>query len=706
VREATEAFVAGINAYVTLCRTEPALLPLEFAELGCAPALWRAADVARIRSHGLYYNLREEVARALTLRDFGPEVEELRRVREPGPHELRVPDGLDLTVIPDDVLRVYDLATTPPWAAPPPPPGTGRRCPDGSNNWVLSPSRTATGRPILANDPHRAVTLPSLRYVAHLSAPGLNVIGAGEPALPGISIGHNGKLAFGLTIFPIDQEDLYVYATDPADPSRYRYGDGWEPMARVVESIPVAGREPVEVELRFTRHGPVVRELPERAAAFAVRAAWLEPGMAPYLGSMGYMDADGADGFTAALDGWGTPGENQVYAAPDGTVGWRPAGRVPVRDGWDGTLPVPGDGRYEWRGHHGPYTLPRRRDPDSGWLATANEMNLPAGYPNDAHTVTYDWYAPYRHRRIAEQLSAHDDWTVAGCVRLQTDHVSLPARQILPLLSLLDADGPDGAGVSDGPAGGARPGRSGVRDQRTARALELLRTWNGELAADSAAAALFEVWFRRHLRPAVLRAALRRLLPADRVEQALTRLLPREDAAADPRVDLELLLSPGDRLGPDPDGVLRDVLRTSLREAAAETEELLGPDPARWRWGTLHRALLRHPVATLTAGEPPPWATLGPAPRGGSGDTVGAASYAGDFRQTGGATFRLVVDVGAWDESLAMNSPGQSGDPRSPHYADLFADWTADSAFPLLYSRHKIAHHTARTLRLRPSPGE
>jgi penicillin amidase len=671
----TGAFVRGVNAFVALCRQDPSYLPPEFAALGYPPAFWDPADVARIRSHGLFHNLEQEVARALILRDFGPEVEELRHVREPA-HELRVPEGLDLSLIPDDVLRVYRLATVPPVFPSADPGDVPRSGLDGSNNWVIAGSRTATGRPLLAGDPHRLVSLPSLRYIAHLSAPGIDVIGASEPALPGISIGHNGHLAFGLTIFPIDQEDLYVYRTNPDDPREYRYADGWEPMTRVVESVPVRDADPVEVELWFTRHGPVIDERPDRNAAFAVRAAWLEPGMAPYLGSMDYIEATSPDAFTAAMRRWGAPGENQLYAAPDGTVGWRPAGRVPIRPNWDGTLPVPGDGRYEWAGHHDVGELPSVRDPEAGWFATANEMNLPPDYPNTERTVTYDWYAPFRHDRIAEVLASRTGWTVEDCVRLQTDYLSEPARRIRPLLDGLMA-----------------------ADPRVAAALDLLRGWDGTLSADSAPAALFEIWYRRHLRPGVLGVALRRLMPEEKCADALARITPVEETAGDARVDLDLLGEPGGRLGAP--GALRKVLLTTLTDAVAETEHRLGADPSSWRWGSLHQAQPRHPLADLLGED---WTSVGPAPRGGSGDTVGATPYAADFRQTGGATFRMVIDVGGWDESVAMNSPGQSGDPASPHYRDLFGLWALDDSFPLLYSRDRIERELDERLLLRP-PG-
>ncbi|MEV0522975.1 penicillin acylase family protein [Streptomyces sp. NPDC050439] len=661
----TRAFVAGINAYVSLCRADATQLPPEFTLLNYEPAYWQPSDVARIRSHGLQYNLRDEVARALTLRDHGPGAEELRRRREPAPHRLRVPEGLDLSVIPADVLRVYDMATTPPWAAGAAP----RQGLDGSNNWVIAPSRTATGRPLLANDPHRGIALPALRYLAHLSAPGIDAVGAGEPALPGISIGHNGHVAFGLTIFPIDQEDLYVYRTNPENPREYWYQDRWEPMTRITEAIPVRDGDALPADLWFTRHGPVIRELPERNAAFAVRAAWLGPGMAPYLGSMDYMRAASPDAFVAAMRRWGAPGENQVYAAPDGTIGWRPAGRVPVRPGWDGTLPVPGDGRYEWDGFLDVEELPSVRDPAQGWFATANQLNLPPTYPNAEKTVTYDWYAPTRHDRITEELGSHSSWTVEDCVRLQTDYVSLPGRRIQGLLT-------------------------GLEDSRAnvTTALALLRDWDARLTAGSAAAALFEVWYRRHLRPALLARALEGVVGEEQRDRALARVLPAEDAAADARVDLELL--DGD---PDP-GLLLGTLSAAVDELAG----LLGDDPADWSWGALHHAHPHHPIAALLAGTAPEWAAVGPAPRGGSGDTVGAAAYGPGFRQTAGATFRIVVDVGSWDDSVAMNSPGQSGVPGSPHYDDLFASWAADGSFPLLYSREAVEKHTRRTITLRP----
>ena len=678
-KRATAAFVEGVNAYVQLTRDDPSLLPVEFRELGYEPTFWEPADVARLRSHGLYYNLRDEVARALTLRDYNDDVEALRRVMEPA-HDLTIPDGLDLSLLPDDVLEVYNLATTPPvFASPTPDEAQGGVLPEGSNNWAVSGNRTATGRPLLANDPHRAAAaLPGLRYLAHLIAPGFDVIGGGEPGLPGISIGHNGRIAFGLTIFAIDQEDLYVYETNPQDALEYRYQGRWEPMRVERELIQVRDGSPVEVELMFTRHGPVIYSDAAKHTAFAVRAAWLEPGMAPYLGSMDYMRARDWDEFLGAMNRWGAPPENQVYADTDGNIGWKTGGLTPIRPNWDGTLPVPGDGRYEWAGFYDMDELPGCFNPEQGWVATANEMNLPEDSPQERH-ITYDWYAPYRRHRIDEALAAAPASTLQEMVALQNDYVSIPARRILARVRGLPFDSPDDV---DG--------------------LDILLDWDTDLQSDSAAAALFEIWYRRHLRPALLRKALEPLVGADRVAAAMSRIASKEDLLADARVDLSLLEEPGERLGSQAEKFLAMTVVTTLRDAVAEVEHLLGPDRDQWQWGRLHVALATHPLKALLGTVPEERLVAGPLPRGGSGDTVGNTAYGPNFVQSAGSTFRIAIDVGNWDDSLAMNAPGQSGRLDDPHYTDLFEAWAEGKAFPLLYTRASVEAAAEQVIRLDP----
>jgi penicillin amidase len=406
------SFANGVNAYIELIGQHPELLPPEFELLDYRPAQWDASDIVRIRSHGLLRNVRNEVRRALIACQNGLEASDYWRYLEPE-WTTRIPEGLDPCVVPADVLDTYNLARAgvrfdqPDSATAVRTSDAAERL-DGSNNWVVAASRTATGRPILADDPHRAHSVPSLRYISHLVAPGMNVIGAGEPALPGISIGHNDRIAFGLTIFAIDQEDLYVYAKRG---DTYRYADSWESFRTVTEEIGVRNGRPQSVLLKFTRHGPVIHE--NETHAFAVRAGWLEPGMAPYFGSVEYMRARNWREFLGALNRWGAPSENQVYADIDGNIGYKPAGLFPRRPNWDGLLPVSGDGRYEWDGFFDMDVLPVEHNPERGFTGSANSMNLPDDYPIEKYPMATAKRLPGEARAVAHH--AHSGLGTRRC---------------------------------------------------------------------------------------------------------------------------------------------------------------------------------------------------------------------------------------------------------------------------------------------------
>lgn len=654
-----EAFVAGINAYVAEVEAGSRPLPEAFRLAGTRPDRWRAEDVVRIRSHALSRNAASEVGRARIACQAGDvEAARLFRLLEPQ-WKPQMPEGLDPCDIPEKVLEDYQLATG------------GFRLPEGfgeapspdnvgSNNWTVSGARTQTGRPILANDPHREHGAPSLRYIVHLEAPGFSVIGAGEPALPGISIGHNGTIAFGLTIFNADQEDLYVYETDPADPDRYRYGDGWEPMRIVRETIEVKGQAPREVELRFTRHGPVVYRDPKTARAFAIRSVWSEPGTSAYFGSVDYMTAKDWAGFSAALRRWGAPSENQVYADTSGHIGWIAAGKVPRRPNWDGLLPAPGDGRYEWDGFLAPEDLPSAFDPPQGWLASANQMNLPPDFAVADRKVGFEWSNRARMDRIARILGADDTFGIEESMALQTDAYNTVADRLIPLL----------------------PDRAAGGDREANAALALLRSWDRRAQADSAGAALFETWIAKHLGIAAVNHA---------APQPVREMLGGGDLAA--VVDL-LERSPSLRA---------PIILPSLGAAWREVEGRLGPDPDAWRWGDLHQAKFEHPLSPLLPAAERDRLAVGPAPMSGTAHSPLAASWrTSDFRVIAGASFRMVLDVGDWDRSRVINSPGQSEDPASPHFGDLFPLWARGEYVPLAYSRAAVQAATERVITLTP----
>ncbi|MFE1664064.1 penicillin acylase family protein [Microbacterium sp. P02] len=677
-REAVESFAAGVNAYVGWVRDNPEHLAPEFALYGYVPSFWKPQDAVRFRTHGLFYNAEQEVARAVTLRTAGPEAEELRQAREPA-DPLVIPTGLDLELISDDILRVYRLAFAPVDFTGAADPVSAREAISGSNNWVVAGERTTTGRPILANDPHRAITLPSLRYIAHLDAPGMSVIGAGEPGLPGISIGHNGHVAFGLTIWPVDHEDLYVYELNPDDVSSYRYGAGWEQM-RVIEDTIAVGAGEVPVTLEYTRHGPVIYSDPARGFAVAVRAAWLEPGMAPYVASIGYDDAKDGSEFLDALESWGAPGVNQVFATPEGDWGWQASAKIPRRPNWDGSLPVTGDGRYEWDGFVSASGLPAVRRQDRGWFASANEMNLPPDFDNAELTTTYDWYSGARSERLSEWLENNTDISIAQSLEMQSDAKSPHALRLIRALADVDADA-----------------------MINGHELRLLRRWDGVASASSRDALVFEIWARRHLRPWMIGQVMAADgLSPEQVAEARTRVMKDESFGGDLRGDLRMV----ERLAIEL--AVTELVRgidSTLGQALHEVTSMLGPEvDETWSWGRVHHSSMAHAAFCASDGGNPSWRSVGPRPRGGSGDTVGMAGYDAQFRQSIGSTFRMVIDVGEWDSSRAVNSPGQSGDPRSPHYADLFDTWVDGESFPLAYSRSAVEAVAESRIWLRAGP--
>jgi len=676
------AFVEGVNAYVAEVRSGNKPLPFEFKLTDSLPDTWLPEDVLRIRSHALVSNITQEVARARVVCAAGLQADRLRRKIEPEGHNMVIPPGLNPCDVPADVLKDYLLATkqvdfntlagkeqhaelSPERELTS---AIDAQSMEGSNNWVIAPSHTATGRAILANDPHRQLGVPSLRYLVGLNAPGLDIIGAGEPALPGISIGHNADIAFGITIFAIDQEDLYVYELKPGDPDSYRYKSGWEKMKLVRETIDVKGSPSRDVELRFTRHGPVMAVDAANKRAFAMRTVWNEPGLSGYFGSSRLLTAKTWDDFKAAGNAWGSPPLNIVYADVKGNIGWAAAGRAPVRKNWDGLMPVPGDGRYEWAGFHGKDVLPSRLNPAEGFLATANEMNLPAGFPNEQNRIAFEWTDRSRIDRINELLGAKAKLTLADSMAIQTDAVSTQSRRAVALLGSLSSP-----------------------DAELSQALALLKAWNHEESTSSTAAAIYEVWATKHLG----RATVARATP-----EAARKLIGDAHLAA----VIDYLEHPDAALGANPSAARDAILLESLKAALAELKQLLGPTMTSWGWGRLHHATFEPAIAVLADRELRAQISVGPLEIPGSASTPRAQAYRPtDFSVIAGASVRMVMDVGAWDDSVVVNTPGQSDDPMSAHYRDLFPMWAEGSYVPLRFSRAAVERDAEDHIRLTPA---
>ncbi|MFT5692993.1 MAG: penicillin amidase [Oceanicoccus sp.] len=690
--EIITSFVAGVNAYIKQTEKAPELLPFEFSMLGIRPGYW-TPEVVVSRHNALTGGISNEIMLSKLISTLG---EDKTRQYLPFYRDtyLQAFPGIDLTKIDSEIMASYRASRSMPsfessdLAAPSRENLTtvnssvvhsvgGTVAPDyfddpieginnlGSNNWIIAGSKTQSGKPLMANDPHRTIQSPSLRYLVHLNAPaagdkpGWNVIGAGEPVLPGISIGHNDVGAWGLTIFRIDQEDLYVYETNPDNPNQYRYNGGWKDMHIEETLVDVRGQTAQEFNLKYSIHGPVIFEDRQNNLAYGLKAAWLDLGAAPYLASLRMDQAGSWEEFREACSYSGLPGENMIWADKMGNIGWQSVGLSPVRFGWDGSLPIPGNGQYEWNGYIPIKSMPHLSNPLSGWYGTANNFNVPDGYPN----VFSDFYSdPARIFRLREVMSSLEKHSIEDSMALQYDNKSMTAEKLVPMILALKFRGSE------------------------SRATSLLKNWDYQMGRESAAAALYDIWEQE-----MLKALKTRFIPSDQIEgvPSLSRHKMLE----------WLVAAPGYLFGSHPLKNRDRLIAESLKTAVEYLTENAGEDFSTWKYGQFHYAEITHPLSHLLSTNRQLSVNIPPLARGGASNTLNANH---GNRQRSGASFRIVVDTDDWDLARATNGPGQAADPRSHHYADLFEPWNKGEYFPLLFSKKKVLDATEHTTRLEP----
>ena len=677
-----QAFVDGINGYIEQTERDPSLLTPEFAMLGIKPGAWTPAVVIS-RFNGLLGNVESEINMAMAVAALGADRVKDIHYFQPADPDLRIDPAIDMSLLSNDILKTFRAFRTQLWFQADellpeyrnpksvamlngdmlaPVTQSERREDIGSNNWTVSGKLTMSGYPMLMNDPHRVQQAPSLRYWVHLHAPGWNVIGAGEPSLPGVSIGHNEFGAWGLTIFGTDGEDLYVYDTDPTNPLRYKYKDGWETMRVVEETIAVKGAAPHQVALRYTRHGPVVFEDPAHHKAYAIRAAWLETGSAPYLASLRMDQAKSWEEFVEACGFSRIPAENMLWADRGGTIGYQAVGIAPNRPNWSGLVPVPGDGRYEWNGYLPIKELPHVKDPEQGFYNTSNEYQIPRGWPFK-QALHYVWSDPYRAQSVAETLGSGRKFAVADMVQLQNSTLSIPARSLVPLFRGVD-----------------------IADPLAKRAAERMRQWDYRLEKDSIAAGIYEMFQRRliiNVRDAVVPPEARDFIGNPAMQRVIA-----------------WMQAPDGRFGADPISGRDAILVKSLTEAVAELSRRLGDDMEGWKLGAFHYARILSPFSTAVRPDLEEKYDVGHAPRGGDSHTIDATGSTDN--QGSGGSLKFVIDTENWDNSLGLNNPGQSGDINDPHYRDLYPLWSQGRYFPIFYSRAKVESVAETRLMLEP----
>jgi penicillin amidase len=666
--EMARAFGSGIRAWVEAMPEKPMeyqvleaepVVPAEEddAATGAAGAVFMAWGLSRNWDHEL---LRAEIAERLgpdSMRTLFPDLD-----TEAAPVEASKEGGFDRVAL----LRDAILA----------PPG------QGSNNWVVAGSRTRTGKPLLANDPHLAISVPSIWFECHLVGPGIDVAGVALPFSPGILIGHNDRITWGFTNTEGDVQDLYLERLNE-DGTQAEYRGRWEPVTIHREEIRVRGRDQPEVlEVRETRHGPVLDSytvgIAEPAVVeggirrtYALRWVGAEHGIQPST-VFNVNTAGNWEDFRAAVhDAWACPGQNMVYADVDGNIGYQLTGLYPIRRQGDGTVPVPGwTDEYEWEGWVPFNDLPRAFNPEDGFLCTANNKMHDEGYP---YVLGRDFLPPFRARRIAMMITereTHDRETFAA---MQMDTVLLPARDIVP--HLLDVE----------PA-----------DDRQKAAIALLQGWNHDVASDSAAAALYEIWCH-HVARRVLRPHLG--------EELFVHFYGRRQwtNAFQYQVLPNLLAFPTARwFGRHGREARDEVLREALEAALDELSAKLGEDMEAWRWGTLHRARFAGRLAMIP--DLTELCTAGEVELGGDEQTVLQGKFEPEWSYDAVVipSWRQILDPSDWDASVGVHPSGQSGHPLSPHFRDLLPLWAEGRHHPMPFTRAAVEAAAQSTLRLIP----
>ncbi len=686
-RSFLEAYAAGVNAFLA---SKP-VLPIEFWMTGVNPEPWTPADSlgwVKMMAWDLGGNWRSELLR-LRLSKTLPNAR-INELLPPYPGETfpELPElrqlygGLER----DSVRLAGDRhrSSHPPMREPMRKMGSVPIYDEGveglgSNNWVVAGAKSVTGKPLLANDPHLGLTAPAVWYFAHLSAPGIDVIGATLPGVPAVVLGHNTHYAWGATNTGPDVQDLYLERLDGA--GQYLTPEGPRPFETFDELIKVKGAADVRLQVRVTRHGPVISDVSPSALAAAPRGhvvalQWTALREDDLTAQSALKMARARDwpGFLAALRDYHSPQQNFVYADTAGNIGFVAPGRVPVRkpaNDLKGMAPAPGWlAKYDWAGFIPFAELPHAYNPASGQIVTANQRITPPGYP---HFISSDWQSPYRAQRIAELLRALPTHSIGSFARIQGDVVSLPVRELLPRLAAVKPASEDGR-----------------------RALQLLANWDASMSAERAEPLILWAWWREFSRAIYgdeLGEALRGNWQAR--AQFLTAVLTDRDGQARWCDDVRTSAVES----------CDAVLAAALDAALADLKQRYGSDVMMWRWGRAHEARHEHrPFGRV------PWLARWfdiSVPSPGDAYTVNVGrnrmeDEARPYANTHAASLRAIYDLSNLDNSLYIHSGGQSGNLLSAHYRSFSAAWARGDYIPMLTERRKIEAAGVKRLRLAP----
>ncbi len=677
-RESLQAYADGVNAGIELVRGKPWKLSPEFLVLNVRPEPWTLADSvgwSTMMAWDLSANLTLELMRfALSSKLSTAQIAQLLDTEPPIalPELGRLYAGLDTAPL----AKLLDAM---------PPSGIEGV---GSNNWVVDGRRTASGKPMLANDPHLGLSTPALWYFAHVSAPGLDVIGATLPGLPHVVLGRNDRIAWGFTNTGPDTQDLYLERIDPADPGSYATPGGTRKFEVRTETIRVKGQPDVSLQVRETRHGPVISDVMASARdALAARGArdryvlafaWtaLDPEGSSIRAGRALNLARDWNQFLAAARHFGSPQQNMVYADVDGNIGFVAPARIPVRrpdNDLKGLAPAPGwDPRYDWAGFVPFDELPRIYRPAGGAIVTANQKIVADDYP---HFLTSEWTLPHRHDRIQERLAAKERHDAASFASIQADVVSKAVQELMPLLRQ------------------ARASSDPARD-----ALARLRGWNGEMTADAPEPLIATAWIDR----------LRRVVFEDEVGDAAFPALDRQRGRI--RALQRALTVPShaqwcDVVSTPEVENCRQMIDRALEESVQDLVRRYGADQSKWRWGEAHAAVSEHRPFSKVGALARLFEVRVPTPGDTSTVNVGRHNpweQAEPFANRWAASLRAIYDLSDLQKSVFVHSTGQSGHVLSPHYRDMAERWARVEYLPMVTDRAMVEREAYATLVVKP----
>ncbi len=672
------AYANGVNAYIS---SHPGQLGLEFTILNSpavganfTPEPWTPLNSLtwlKLMAWDLGGNMDTELLRAQIAAKLGPEAVNELLPPYPANGPIIVPSGIGWRNLDSSALAASSHLRTLLDGV-----GADARADGlGSNNWVVAGTHTATGMPLLANDPHLGIQMPSIWYEVDLQGGGFDVTGFSFAGVPGVILGHNARIAWGFTNVNPDVQDLYIEKINPANPNQYEYQGQWVDFDIVPETIRVRGQpNPVTLNVRISRHGPLLSDVEESLKQpMALRWTALDPGHT-FRTLIELNRASNWDEFRRAASFFDAPSQNIVYADVDGNIGYQMPGKVPIRAKGDGLMPVPGwTGEYEWTGYIPFDALPTSFNPARGWIVTSNNAVVGSDYP---YMISLEWDYGYRATRISQLLTAKDKLTLDDMTAIQLDALSLPAQQIVPYFKDL---------------------RTG--DTRADAALDRLRTWDFRETRDSVATLIFEDIFLH----------LQRDLFSDELGPDLSKTYLESGSRAD-FVMTQMLADPAahwwdDVTTPDRQETREDILKRSVAEAVADLTARLGPDMNGWTWGKLHTAtFVNQSLGQSGIGPIEALFNRGPFAADGGSALVNATGWsaASPFQVRSLPSMRAVYDPASWSNSRTIHTTGQSGHPYHKHYDDFIALWLNGRTHPMLWDRAEVEKQAEGVLTLTP----